>query len=215
LGDVFGGRPLCTLHDVELHPVTLGEAAEALRLDGGVVDKAVLVPILRSDETKAFCVVEPFHRAEGASHLLLHVDLTASVPGDPDSRVFMSAGQSCVIKNERPVARSPGSRFPIQWVCCSCRCQIATTNLQMDRVSSRGGPQSQRAYDLAQSATGSSGPVSDSRSDMGRSPAARFNACRNSAAEGYRDSTSELSARSRTFSRASGTSSRRPTAVGS
>src|SRR4051794_35910932 len=114
LDDVLGGRPLRTLHDVELHPVTLGEAAEPLRLDGGVVDKAILVPILRSDETKTFCVVEPLHRAEGASHLLLHVDLPASVPGGPDSRVFMSAGQSCVIKNEKTrcdITRVFESRF--------------------------------------------------------------------------------------------------------
>src|SRR3989337_513622 len=68
LGDVLGSGALRTLHDVELHPVTLGEAAEAVRLDGGMVDEAILVPILRSDETKTFCVVEPLHRAEGASH---------------------------------------------------------------------------------------------------------------------------------------------------
>src|SRR3954447_1035769 len=68
LGDVLGGGALRTLHDVELYPVTLGKAAEAFRLDGSVVDKAILVPILRGDETKALCVVEPLHRADGASH---------------------------------------------------------------------------------------------------------------------------------------------------
>jgi hypothetical protein len=68
LGHVLGGGALCTLHDVELNPVALGKAPEAFRLDGGVMDKSVLVPILRGDEAKTLCVVEPFHRADGASH---------------------------------------------------------------------------------------------------------------------------------------------------
>src|SRR3954470_14351833 len=95
LGDVLGGGALRTLHDVELYPVTLGEAAEAFRLDGGVVDKAILVPILGGDETKALCVVEPLHRADGGEQLfLLHVCLTARGSGKPGPRFFMRAGLS-------------------------------------------------------------------------------------------------------------------------
>src|SRR5215212_396212 len=68
LGDVLGGGAFRTLHDVELNPVAFGKTAETLSLDGGVVDKAVFVPVLRSDETKPLRVVEPLHRADGASH---------------------------------------------------------------------------------------------------------------------------------------------------
>src|SRR5436190_17121862 len=68
LGYVLCGGALRTLHDIELNPVALGKAAEAFRLDGGVMDKTVLVPILRGDKTKTLRVVEPLHRADGASH---------------------------------------------------------------------------------------------------------------------------------------------------
>jgi hypothetical protein len=107
LGHVLGGGALRTLHDVELNPVALGKAAEALRLDGGVMDKAILVPILRGDETKTFCVVEPPCRWCEPLRLL-HVYLPAPAPENPERRVFMSAGLSCVIKNERPEGDVPG-----------------------------------------------------------------------------------------------------------
>src|SRR4026208_1462518 len=68
LGYVLGGGALRPLHDVELNPVALGKAAEAFRLDGGVVDETILVPILRGDKAKTLRVVEPLHRADGASH---------------------------------------------------------------------------------------------------------------------------------------------------
>src|SRR5687767_12787930 len=44
----------------ELNPVTLGEALEAVRLDGGVVDEHVFATLLR-DEPVALGVVEPLH----------------------------------------------------------------------------------------------------------------------------------------------------------
>src|SRR5215210_2017951 len=68
LGHVLGGGALRTLHDVELNPVALRKATEAFRLNGGVVDETILVPILRGDKTKTLRVVEPLHRADGASH---------------------------------------------------------------------------------------------------------------------------------------------------
>src|SRR5919112_4124285 len=100
LGDVLGGGAFRTLHDVELNPVAFGKTAETLSLDGGVVDKAVLVPVFRSDETKTLRVVEPLHRADGASHCAYSVFvLTARRPVRSGVRVFMRAGLSRVIKN--------------------------------------------------------------------------------------------------------------------
>jgi translation initiation factor IF-1 len=58
---------------VELYPVTLRKAAEAFRLDSSVVDKAILVPVLRGDKAKTLRVVEPLHRADGASHFAYSV----------------------------------------------------------------------------------------------------------------------------------------------
>src|SRR2546422_5173857 len=47
--------------DVELHAVAFAERAEAVHLDGGVMDEDVLAALLR-DEAKPLAVVEPLHR---------------------------------------------------------------------------------------------------------------------------------------------------------
>src|SRR6267378_7684473 len=60
LANVLRLQPLWTLGDVELDVVTLGEAAEALRLDRCEVDEHVWTRLLR-DKPKAFRVVEPLH----------------------------------------------------------------------------------------------------------------------------------------------------------
>src|SRR5215468_2056272 len=60
LAHVRGLGALRALDHVELNPITLGEAAEALRLDGGVVDEDVRTA-LTSDEPKTLRIVEPLH----------------------------------------------------------------------------------------------------------------------------------------------------------
>src|SRR4051794_10608577 len=65
--DVLRRGALSALHDVELHAIALGEALEALRLDGRVMDEAVLLTALGGDETEALGVVKPFHGA-GRTH---------------------------------------------------------------------------------------------------------------------------------------------------
>ena len=49
LDDVLGGGALLALHDVELDPLTFGQALEALGLDGRMVDEAVLLAALGRD----------------------------------------------------------------------------------------------------------------------------------------------------------------------
>ena len=44
-------------------PLALGEAAETVRLDGGVVDEAVLGTVLGRDETVTLGIIEPLHGA--------------------------------------------------------------------------------------------------------------------------------------------------------
>src|ERR1041385_3046175 len=60
--DVRGLEALRTVDDLELHRVALTERAEAVRLDGGVVDEDILATVLR-DEPEALRVVEPLDRA--------------------------------------------------------------------------------------------------------------------------------------------------------
>src|ERR1700733_1951219 len=67
LGDVLGGGALLALHDVELDPLAFSERLEAAALNGGVVNEAILLPVLRRDEAEALGVVEPLHRA-GSTH---------------------------------------------------------------------------------------------------------------------------------------------------
>src|SRR5437867_11838520 len=70
LHDVLRRRALLALHDVELDPLALSQRLEALCLDRGVVNEAVLLPVLGCDETETLRVVEPLHDTGNACHLL-------------------------------------------------------------------------------------------------------------------------------------------------
>src|ERR1700728_1759279 len=61
LRHVLGGRPLLPLHDVKLHRVTLGQRLEARPLDRTVMHEAVLLAVVRRDETEPLRIVEPLH----------------------------------------------------------------------------------------------------------------------------------------------------------
>src|SRR5207248_11542451 len=54
-------RTLGTLGDLVLYLLAFREAAEALRLDCGVVDEYVLAAAVRRDETESLRIVEPLH----------------------------------------------------------------------------------------------------------------------------------------------------------
>src|ERR1051325_8049983 len=58
-----------------------GERLEPLRLDRGVVHEAVLLAVLRRDETEPLRVVEPLHDTGDACHLA----------GTPDLMVFATS----------------------------------------------------------------------------------------------------------------------------
>src|SRR5688572_28755507 len=70
LRHVLGCRTLLTFDDVELHRVALSKGLESRAADRAVVDEAILLPVVRSDETKALRIVEPLHFA-GRTHSLL------------------------------------------------------------------------------------------------------------------------------------------------
>jgi hypothetical protein len=72
-------RALGTLLDVELDLLALGEAAEALGLDGRVVDEDVLAAAVRSDEAKALRIVEPLH--DPCSHSIIPVSARVAARG--------------------------------------------------------------------------------------------------------------------------------------
>src|SRR5262249_1056400 len=60
LADVRGLEPFRAASHLELNAVTLGQALEALSLDGAEVHEHVLAAFL-GDESEALCVVEPLH----------------------------------------------------------------------------------------------------------------------------------------------------------
>src|SRR5919106_1484480 len=70
LNDVLRRRALLALHDVELDLIALGQGLESLRLNGGVMNEAVLLAALRRDKTEPLRVVEPLHGTGGACHLM-------------------------------------------------------------------------------------------------------------------------------------------------
>ena len=61
-GDVDGLLALLSLGDVELHPLTLGEAFEAIHGDGAEMNEDILA-LIGGDKTVALCIVEPFDRS--------------------------------------------------------------------------------------------------------------------------------------------------------
>src|SRR5438552_4628545 len=79
--DVGGLEALGASGHLELDPVTLGEALEALSLDGAEVHENVLATLL-SDESEALRVVEPLHCS--LSHDLPLSVSRALRSGDPD-----------------------------------------------------------------------------------------------------------------------------------
>src|SRR5688572_19434249 len=71
LDDVLRGRALSALHHVELDLVTLGQGLEALSRDRRVMNEAILLSTLRSDEAEALGIVEPLHGSSRTHYLLL------------------------------------------------------------------------------------------------------------------------------------------------
>jgi hypothetical protein len=58
--NLLGLKTLLTLGHRELHALPFGKAAEAIGLNGGVMDENVLTA-LALDKTKTFGVVKPLH----------------------------------------------------------------------------------------------------------------------------------------------------------
>src|SRR6476659_3274753 len=62
---VLGGGTLLALHNVELDLFAFGERLEAATVDGGVVNETILLAVLRGNESKTLCIVEPLHSSGG------------------------------------------------------------------------------------------------------------------------------------------------------
>src|SRR5688572_23090052 len=61
LSDVLCGGAFLTLHDVELHLVTLVQRLVAATLDGGVVHETILRATFGRDEAEALVIIEPLY----------------------------------------------------------------------------------------------------------------------------------------------------------
>src|SRR6266536_2833218 len=75
------------LHDVELDPLTLGQALEALTLNRRMMDEAVLLTVLGGDKAEALRIIEPLDRAGGACHVLLLACCCNRSPAMPPHRL--------------------------------------------------------------------------------------------------------------------------------
>jgi len=80
-------RPLVPLLHVELHTIALGERAESITLDAGVVDEAVRPAALGRDESEPLRLVEPLD-GPGATHVQDILDGVTRTPGTRVSGVF-------------------------------------------------------------------------------------------------------------------------------
>ena len=67
LGDVLCGGAFLPFDDVEFHSVTFGERLESISGDRAVVHEAVFLAVVRGDEAKTLCIVEPLYLA-GRTH---------------------------------------------------------------------------------------------------------------------------------------------------
>ena len=71
-GDVDGLGAIVLEGDEELDDLALLEGAEAVRLDGGVVDEEVVAAFVGANEAVALVVVEPPHFASRSHALFRH-----------------------------------------------------------------------------------------------------------------------------------------------
>src|SRR5512133_3321640 len=78
--DVRRLEALRALLHLELDPLPFLQAAEALRLDGGVMDEDVVPAAVLSDEAEALRVVEPLHGTTGHLTLLSMFEAGPSRP---------------------------------------------------------------------------------------------------------------------------------------
>src|SRR5215216_1013285 len=67
LRNVLGGWAFLALNDVELDALALGQRLVAVALDRRMMNEAILLAILRRDESKTLRVVEPLYCA-GRTH---------------------------------------------------------------------------------------------------------------------------------------------------
>ncbi len=69
-GDVDGLGAFTPLTRLELHPLTLGQRAESVHRDVGVVYEDIIATVVGNDESVAFFLVEPFDRTGGQLPIL-------------------------------------------------------------------------------------------------------------------------------------------------
>src|SRR5688572_5751428 len=78
LGDVLSRWAFLALHDVEFNALALGQRLEAVALNGGVVNEAILLSVIRGDKTKALGVVQPLYFAGGTHVRYILIQLCRS-----------------------------------------------------------------------------------------------------------------------------------------
>src|SRR5437763_5171010 len=128
--DVRGLKPLRSLLHLELDLLPLGQGAEAVRLDGGVMAEDVRASIVLHDEPEPLRIIEPFHCASHHYPLLSMLraapcrparmtsgcaNVTPGVPNLIPKRLPLPGNRPCGCRYRRipeQKSRSPASFLP-------------------------------------------------------------------------------------------------------
>ena len=81
--DIRGLLALRALHDVEGNLLAFLQGLEAIHVDRGEVREEIFAAIVRSNEAKTFCVIEPFDGTE--CHVCYFPTKNEQITGLPDS----------------------------------------------------------------------------------------------------------------------------------
>src|ERR1700730_7229241 len=115
LGDVLGRWAFLALHDVEFNALALSQRLEAVALNGGMMNEAILLSVLGGDEAKALGVVEPLYFAGGTHVRYILIQLCRSAVFAVPVRLLFVRGRNGRICSPKPKKDLEASQVPLKF----------------------------------------------------------------------------------------------------
>ena len=115
LGDVLSRWAFLALHDVELNALAFSQRLEAVALNGGVMNEAILLSVLWCDEAKAFGVVEPLYFAGGTHVRYILIQLCRSAVFAVPVRLLFVRGRNGRTYSPKPKKDLETSQVPLKF----------------------------------------------------------------------------------------------------
>src|ERR1700680_1441863 len=115
LGDVLGRGALLALHDVEFNALAFSQRLEAVALNGGMMNEAILLSVLGGDEAKALGVVEPLYFAGGTHVRYILIQLCRSAVFAVPVRLLFVRGRNGRIFCQETKKDLANSQVPLQF----------------------------------------------------------------------------------------------------